>query len=463
MVGIVACLCLAALCSTNINFVTRAFLGKDQVFSVLYLMASLVCLFTFQFKVGQALGKPGILWVFAMLFFLALATRMGMGISSAYYLSPSSNLYRLLVAQMITVSMALGMRHILLAGKMQVALRWLFAMTVVAALTVIVTKKAPWLLKFVGHLTQDRAAGFFGDPNRAGQAICVSAAIGFASLVNETSLKWKAMVYAGLLALVPCLFLTYSRSSIIFMVVLVGMQFFISPILKQKETSIAILLVALTIPVGVSYVLNQKASNADAWDQANKSAQKERMESFFRILSGNFDAADTGHRFVLAAAGLNRFASSPIIGIGYQKLVLMDEVGVGCHNTFLRVAGEAGIFAFLIYVGSLIVISIAGWRCGNPAVRCLVLGYVAMYACSCMVSHSILTNRLHNVMMGVCAGFLSATIVVRRQEARQRKLARQQRDRAMVGIPPTPVPQLQPAGAASPAPVGIPQPGSASV
>ena len=252
MVGIVACLCLAALCSTNINFVTRAFLGKDQVFSVLYLMASLVCLFTFQFKVGQALGKPGILWVFAMLFFLALATRMGMGISSAYYLSPSSNLYRLLVAQMITVSMALGMRHILLAGKMQVALRWLFAMTVVAALTVIVTKKAPWLLKFVGHLTQDRAAGFFGDPNRAGQAICVSAAIGFASLVNETSLKWKAMVYAGLLALVPCLFLTYSRSSIIFMVVLVGMQFFISPILKQKETSIAILLVALTIPVGVS-------------------------------------------------------------------------------------------------------------------------------------------------------------------------------------------------------------------
>ena len=112
-------------------------------------------------------------------------------------------------------------------GRLQPTLRILFGFTVIAALTIVLTKKAPWILQYVGQGTADRSSGFFADPNRAGQAVCMAAAFGFGCLAGETS-KLKIFAYAGLLTLVPCLFMTYSRSSIVAMALLVMLQLFIS-------------------------------------------------------------------------------------------------------------------------------------------------------------------------------------------------------------------------------------------
>ena len=443
LLGICSVSLLAALCVLNANYLTRALLGKDQVFSIIYFMAMVITMFAFRFRITKALGPPGLFWVLALLVYLAIATRMGAGIPTAYFLSPQSNLYRLLIAQGITVALALGARHIILLGKMQEALRVLFGLTVMAALTIILVKKFPGILQFVGHQTQDRSAGFFADANRAGQAVCVTASIGFACLVNETG-RWKWAIYAGMLLLVPCLFLTYSRSSIIFMAVLVTLQFVISPVLKRKEMILAILALVIAMPIGVSVILNQRASADDVWDQANTEAKKERIESLFRIMSGNFDASDTGHRFVLAAVGIKYFMSNPVIGAGYRKLVKMEEVGAGCHNTFLRLAGEAGIFSVLMFIAAILFTCWSAWICGNPTVKCIVIGYLAMYSCSGMVSHSILTNRLHNVVMGVCIGLLSGALLLRKYEAKQKTLAQRRKDQAMVGlVKPTTLPAPQ--------------------
>jgi len=206
------------------------------------------------------------------------------------------------------------------------------------------------------------------------------------------------------------------------MALLVMMQFVISPIMKQKGVLIGILILAAGIPIGVNVVLNRRASHTDAWAAADLKQQQERMQSLFNILSGDFDAGDTGHRGTVAAVGLKYFLRSPIIGAGYRVLVRMPEVNLGCHNTFLRVFGEAGIFAGLLFVGAIVVISLAGWNCPVPEIRCLVIGYMAMYSCSAMVSHSVLANRLTNVALGVCLGFLSAVVVTQRQDARMKKM-----------------------------------------
>lgn len=421
--GSIAFLTLCALCMTNINFVTAAMFNTEQAFSILYLIACLVVLFSFKFKMSGPIGGYGKFYIFAIAVFLIISTRFGMGIDAAFFLSPKSNFYRLIIAQGISVCCAMGARHMILRGKTQVMLRILFAFTVLAASTVLLTKFVPQILVFMGKSSQGRSGGFFEDPNRAGQSVGVAAAIGFACLVNEKS-KFKIFVFAGLVLLVPCLFFTYSRSAIVFMALLVVMQFFISPIFKQKETIIGVLLIAAAMPVGVGVVLSRRGSVVDLAEAANLEKQQERMQGLFELMSGDFNEQNTGYRMTVAAVGWKYFRENPVIGAGYRKLIRMPEIGLGCHNTFLRVLGEAGIFGGVIFFAAVMFVGYCGWVSSMAEVRCMVVGFIAMYSCACMVSHTILTERLMNVMMGVCFGALSAALTVKRTEMRKQKQMR---------------------------------------
>jgi|GEM_PF-5803713 len=438
--GMLSFFALCALCMTNINFITSAMLGKEQVFSVLYLLACLVILFSFGFKVGQAIGAPGWFWMFGVGIFLAISTRCGFGIDTAYFLSPQSNFYRILIAQMITMCAALGARYMILRGQSQLMLRILFGFMVGAASTILITKFVPQILVFIGAPRQDRSGGFFEDPNRAGQAVCIAAAVGFAALVNETK-KWQYPMYAGMAMLIPCLFLTFSRSAIVFLALLMAMQFFISPIFKRKETIIAMLVIGSLMPVGIFVVLAQRASVVDQRSAANVKVKKERMQGLFELLQGKFTERNTGYRTRVGAVGLQYFVDNPVIGAGFRKLVRMPEIGLGCHNTFIRVLGEAGLFAGLTFIGAVFLVAACGWFSPRPEVKCLAIGYMAMYACGCMVSHSMLTNRLTNVMLGIVLGGLSAALTSRKASDRQKRqelrmaIHQQQQRAAMMQVP----------------------------
>ena len=152
---------VVALCTLNLNFVTKAILGKDQFFTVLYLLACVVTLFAFGFRWRPAMGGVGTLWLVTMFLFLAVSTRVGLGISKAYFLSPQSNVYRIVAAQMITVCCAMGARYVILKGKLQSTLRILFAMLMLASLTILLTKYVPIFSTFIDQLAQNRHGGFF--------------------------------------------------------------------------------------------------------------------------------------------------------------------------------------------------------------------------------------------------------------------------------------------------------------
>ena len=424
LAGTLGFLALCALCMTNINFITSAILGKDQVFSILYLASCLLVLFSFKFKINQPLGAPGWFWVFAIAMFLGISTRFGFGIDTAYFLSPQSNFYRIIIAQVITMCAAMGARHMILRGQSQLMLRILFAFMTLAASTILITKFVPQILVYIGAPRQDRSGGFFEDPNRAGQAVCMAASVGFACLVNETA-RWRVFVLAGMAMLIPCLFLTFSRSAIVFLALLVMMQFFISPIFKQKQTIMGMLVIAALIPVGIGVVLSKRGSVVDLKAAANLEAQQERMEGLFQLMQGQFNEKNTGYRTRVGAVGLKYFFENPIIGAGFRKLIRMKEIGLGCHNTFIRILGEAGIFAGLTFMGAVFLVAANGWFSKRAEIKCLSIGFMAMYACACMVSHSVLTNRLTNVLLGVCLGGLSAAITWHRAEQKKKRQQRQ--------------------------------------
>ena len=429
---------LCTLTMLNLNFLTRTFLDTDQVLSIFYLLACLLVLFGLKFPIKKSVGSVGIFLFASIAAYLAISTRLGLGVESRFFTSISSGFYRVLTAQLITIAAAVGARHLLLAGKLQMTLRIAFGLTLAAALTIILSKIFPVLAP---QNSQGRVGGVFFDANAAGHAVCYSAAFGFACIVNEKSLILRMFLFAALALLIPCLLLTNSRSAILFMGLLVFSQIFISPLMRQKGTVIAILVLSLGIPLGILFVVNQQGSRVDAYEAAELESRQERLGSLVRIFTGEADESDTGHRFTVAAVGLRYFASSPVIGVGFYKLTKMPEIQLGCHNTFLRVLGEGGIFCGLFYMLAIAVVGFAGWKCKRAEVRCLVVGFIICFACSAMVSHTALTARSGNVIMGICLGFLTGVSTLegaaqkrRRAELRHRQelLKAQRRPAAVV-------------------------------
>jgi len=307
-----------------------------------------------------------------------------------------------------------------LAGKLQVLLRIVFFMMLAAAATILLAKVIPALADRSG---QGRVGGVFSDANRAGHALCFTAAFGFAALQKENSLVFRTMILGGLLMLLPCLLITNSRSSIIFLLILIGMQVAFTPILRQKGSVFAIVLVAAGIPLGVFWMINQQGSHVNALEAAQLQEQQERLEGLFRILSGEMSEEDSGHRFTLAAIGFRYFLESPVIGVGFHKLVRMPEVQLGCHNTYIRVLGEGGLFSGILFISAIGVIAMAAWRCKEKQIQTLGIGFMAMYSCSASVSHTAFTMRISNVCMGIVLGLLTAVITIRRTEAKRRRAA----------------------------------------
>lgn len=309
----------------------------------------------------------------------------------------------------------------MLAGKLQTVLRFSFAFMLLAALTILLAKIFPVLAI---KSQQGRVGGVFSDANRAGHAICYTAAFGFAALHREKSFLVRMLMLGGIASLLPSLLITNSRSSIIFLVLLVMIQAMFTPLLKKKSMIIPLLVLAAGVPIGVLFMMNQQGSHVNAGDAADLEQQQNRLESFARILKGEMSEEDTGHRFVLAAVGLRYFFESPVIGAGFHRLSSMPEVNhLGCHNSFIKVFGEGGIFAGLLYVSSVAGLALASWRCRVPEIRTLGIGFTAMYACSAMVAHTGFTTRISNVCMGICFGLITAALTMRKQEFRTQRAA----------------------------------------
>ena len=428
---------ICAFTMLNLNFFTRTFLQTEQVLSIFYLAACLTVLFSLKFPITKSIGGVGMLWMFSIALYLIISTRFAIGVDSKFFTSPASDVYRILTAQLITIAAAIGARHLLFAGKLQITLRILFGFTLLAGLSIILSKVIPALAPRADATGAGRVGGVFTDANAAGHALCYSAAFGFACVIQEKSFVIRVLIFGGLALLIPCLLLTNSRSSILFMGLLVLSQVFASPLLKQKGTLIAILVLGIGMPIGIGVAINKQKSHVNARDAANVEGQKDRLASFGRILRGEMDERDTGHRFVVGAVGIRYFVSSPVIGVGFYKLCNMPEVNLGCHNTFIRVFGEGGLFSGLVFMAAVGFICLVGWKCKTPEIRCLVLGFMLSYACSGMVSHSQLTSRISNVSLGICLGLMSgaATLQLAEEKKKRMVLRQRQHQQAAAAIP----------------------------
>jgi putative inorganic carbon (HCO3(-)) transporter len=150
-------------------------------------------------------------------------------------------------------------------------------------------------------------------------------------LFHEIKLSFKIILLLLSGILIVCLFSTYSRGSWLSFVVSL---FLMAALAKKTRTLGGILIFFFGVLV----------------------LRPSLCERFLLIFAPTGDA----HRFILWKAALSMFNENPYFGKGVGTF--MDRVkdytpthwgGQYAHNCFLQIAAEAGIFAFLTFVGFL--------------------------------------------------------------------------------------------------------------
>ncbi|GAG93106.1 unnamed protein product, partial [marine sediment metagenome] len=140
------------------------------------------------------------------------------------------------------------------------------------------------------------------------------------------------------------------------------------------------------------------------WDRT----QEQRISSMMNIVrSGGVSSDETERVDLLRIAG-SMVAESPIVGHGLGALHKMPKAkGLGAHNSYLVIQGEAGIFAAILFALFLLDILRRTFRVSDLPLRRLVFSYMFVFLSMMFFTHNGLTNRNHNYYLGVMLAVVS--------------------------------------------------------
>lgn len=234
----------------------------------------------------------------------------------------------------------------------------LAASSVIALLPYTLSKEtASPLLWFHPSFFYDRVYGTFGNPNYL--AAFLITALPFLIIFLRAKQRWIAILatLSAVLVLVT-LFLTGARSAWIASAI----GFLAWGILRAvKKQGMAMLIITLAIIF--------LAGGAMVFESRSPSAPLERLS----VRSENLTSLKT--RFALWKAGLQLFLDHPLAGVGQDALKYNIEPYLPerlkknevffidrTHSEFIDILATRGIFAFLGYVGFLLILLIKGAR-----------------------------------------------------------------------------------------------------
>ncbi len=418
---------VAVLCTTlfDLNSLLFAMTDRQQLASPILLVCCLISFVAFRFQFIKSLGLAGSVFVASYLMFIAVGCMSRLlgdfDQTEIYILTYFLRMH--LTSVVIVLAAALGARYFALRFSPEKALLVVLVVASLQVLAVLFSRQLGDVV-LVGEKHQKfesigRATGFLGDPNLTGNLMAAVIAIGFGCLVSD---KWKIPVLLCMGAAAVGCIMTFSRSAWIAVFLVGASQIFYSPVVRKKSALVG----SAAIAIGIVWFVLQGANRFELSDQ-----QKDRVASFTEIMSGDYDELDTGNRFVQAAIGMKKWASSPLFGHGLGKGSRMEtEYGLtlGTHNHFILLLVEAGILGLIPYLFFFAIATWVAWKSPSDAVKTFSLGYLVAFVCHNLTGHNVTTENFHAALLGVMFGLLSAVNYAAKRQKRMRppRTSRQQ-------------------------------------
>lgn len=412
-------LVLSAICVLNLNGILRLTLNISRAASLLILLAAVGCILTSRVRPDRALGRPGLLFFGFLVSFLAWGSVMGLDNPTIF---AEFQLY--FASTVVVLASAFAGYRLAQSHNLNGFLLVFFMIWLIATSSILFSDLFRGFTD-ASQFAQDRDSGFFANPNQAGSVATITFGIGFALLRGG---RYTPFLLFGMGIAVLGALRTFSKMSILTILAVTIFQ------LMQSATShrnrIRILLFSVMIIVAFSWLLTVGLTLFD-W----RSNQLERLlELRSIIVDQEINDETTTSRTFLLKVGWDKFLKTPFLGQGLGSFHAMPEaMGWGTHNTYLMVAGEAGIFIFLVLALFMSRWALDAYEAKDIVTRQVLLNYILIFSVQCLASHNMLNHRFHNIMMGLSFGLLAgrpiymARLEQWRAEMKQRKEEEAQR------------------------------------
>ncbi|RIK81125.1 MAG: hypothetical protein DCC68_09270 [Planctomycetota bacterium] len=415
ILGLASFALLIVLCLFDMNTVAYNLWGVNQAFSIVILVLCIVVLLLYRLTVYRDLGTAGRLYVLFFVALVAIGTPIGLSADPEGILGRSFLIRLLLASLLIVMAAAVAARSVFLAYGVRFTLGGLFLLGLVIPLGIWISSYYPEFYRVRIGESRDlsRATGTYNNPNEAGAAVCMFAAMVFAYMMSGRSkLLSTVLVVGALMISALAILLTASRGAFVVFALVSLAQVVISPGSKKLVLSLA----AVAVVAGMAYAVFSYWVVREATDRS----QVERFESLGRVIRGEVTDETTGGRFELAMNGIREWQKSPLLGNGLGTQRRVGAANIGPHNTYILIAGEAGIVPLALYLLMIAAIVWQGWKCPVPAIRTFAMTFGFVLALGSLTAHGVLQSREYALMMGLCFGFLSAAHELKAAERSRR-------------------------------------------
>ncbi len=395
---------LSILCILNVNEVVRVLFGVSRAASGLIFLLCLACILTARVPLTRALGSLGFLFFAFFAYYLVVSGIIGLDVEDMFFYF--QQLLGTIVVAVAAIMVGWRQAH---RPKLDTVMLLFFGV---------------WLLSVIGiffsaHLRESTAefgtavrdSGFFTNPNHAGSVAAIAFAIGFALLRTgrHTVLLWLCLAVTAVGSL-----RTFSKMSMLMIMSVALMQLTLSG--STIKNRVQIFLSSITVLAAVFWLLN---FGIDMFDW--KAEQLQRLLEIREIIY-NLDINDktTTARTFLFKVGLKKFFEAPFFGQGLGTFHTMPEaMGLGTHNNYLMVAGEAGIFALMLLIFFIFRLAKSALACDYPMLRQFCINYTLVFTMAGLSSHAVFSHRFHNLMIGLTIGLLIGRMDYAHQLRRQ--------------------------------------------
>lgn len=274
-----------------------------------------------------------------------------------------------------------------------------------SALIGIVYPEWGMITQQTGLLLEGRYGGFFGNPNEVGlqAAFTVAIAALVASRTRRVTYFTLGAICAGLGA-----FLSFSKKGILlFLVVSLVLGILMQRLRLGIRKTVVLMLAGAVVTLFIGLV--RGVSGGSEISSAFTREQSKRLEDLNQLLfQGRIDDKTTTGRIELAIEALDLWKEAPLLGNGLTSLDRMPVSGLGPHNTYLLVLGETGLVGFAFFLVAFGRITFVVLRLPIGPVKVFGIGVLIVLLGGFLGSHTMLTLRNHNALMGLMCGMAAA-------------------------------------------------------
>jgi len=401
-------LAIVLIICSDINNLVSSIYSTTEVLSIPILIGTLVLLMR-SFSEGiQRISLSGFLFHLTFLWLLLYG-----GLVSELYHLPGQNTlskWRYYLPGLLLVYTSMRFSGILIRNQRIDSVYSVFAFAFVLNCLFIISNSIFGLSIYgsEGGGDSDRSGGLIDSVNHAGMIASLGQLFILSILLNP-DVKIKAyFLYVAYSLCVVASFLTFSKAAfgnvfIILIIFLISKKETNAPgvgrrVLKRRIIGFLFFLAFILILASSNFV----RMFADLTDE-----QQNRILQFSELMEGRFDSETTTKRTDAGLLALDYISDNYIMGHGLGTFHSFSLIGIGAHNEYLMIWGEAGLFGLIFYILFLISLWIMASGVQAAYNRFLLRGFCVFLIASSFVTHNILGDRFLLLVIGFALAILA--------------------------------------------------------